>query len=275
MQLGAGRKMVKKRLRVGGLDSYRQFKKKHMAISTDSIIHYTEEYKTLISIISEGFKIKYCVEILKTRNNKTSSSAHPMISFCDIPLSDSHRHFGLYGYYGIGLSKSWAKNMGINPVLYIDSESFIGECIKNAFSSFKGISGDHSTDIKEMIIQTKCFTKNYSGPLKRGVINDDNYKFYDEREWRFIPGKNDMGNKSRSLAKSTYLADKNKFNNDISSFRFKFSHSHISYIIVKATIEIPDMIEFLRTTFYKSITGSELDILLSKVCSTEQIIQDY
>lgn len=246
-----------------------------MALSTDSIIHYTEEFKTLTSIISEGFKIKYCLERLETINNTKRETAHPMISFCDIPLSDSHRHFGLYGYYGIGLSKNWAKNMRINPVLYIERESSIGESIENAFDLYSDIDGSHSIEVKEMIISTKCFTKNYSGLLKRGAIDSDNYKFYDEREWRFVPEKSDIGGKSRSIPILKYLAGKDNHNKNISSYRFKFAHSDISYIIVKETKEIPNMIEFLRTTFYKLITGSELDILVSKVCSTEQIIQDY
>ena len=91
-----------------------------MPISTDSIIHYTDDIDKLKGIISEGFKIKYCLEVLETTDH-TISNAHPMISYCDIPLSESSRHFGLYGCYGVGMSKEWAKKKGINPVLYIDN----------------------------------------------------------------------------------------------------------------------------------------------------------
>jgi len=239
-----------------------------MAISTDSIIHYTNDLEHLKGIIREGFKIKYCVEHLYV-GEKESIKAHPMISFCDIPLSESNRHFGLYGCYGIGMSKNWAKQMGINPVLYIEKESYIGASIAESFNSnAEGI-------VKELIVQTKCFTKNYSGPLKRGAINTDNYIFYDEREWRLIPRKNDIGNKSRSLDIVEYKKNKTKHNEYLSKYRFKFDTNDISYIIVKETSEIPEIIEFLRNTFYKEIIGSELDILLSKVCSTEQIIRDY
>lgn len=240
-----------------------------MAISTDSIIHYTDDIEKLKGIISEGFKIKYCVEVLYT-NDEQTSNAHPMISFCDIPLSESNRHFGLYGCYGIGMSKEWAKKMRINPVLYIEKESYIGASIKNSFTATAT-----DPEIKELIIQTKCFTKNYSGRLKRGSIDSDNYIFYDEREWRFIPQKKDIGNKSRSLNISDYTKNKAKFNQNLADYRFKFEISDISYLIVKNTSEIPEIIEFLRNTFYKTIIGSELDILLSKVCSTEQIIRDY
>ena len=63
-----------------------------MPISTNSIIHYTKKLDTLKMILKEGFKIKYCVESLIIEN-KAMHSCHPMISFCDIPLSESSKHF--------------------------------------------------------------------------------------------------------------------------------------------------------------------------------------
>ncbi|RZJ20426.1 MAG: hypothetical protein EON51_15145 [Acinetobacter sp.] len=78
-----------------------------MSLSTNSIIHYTDTFKKLLGILSEGFSIKYCAERLVVDGSKGSSAAHPMISFCDIPLSQSSEHFSSYGKYGIGLSKYW------------------------------------------------------------------------------------------------------------------------------------------------------------------------
>ena len=102
-----------------------------MAISTNSIIHYTKSFEILSSILKEGFKIKYCAEILKLGKTRTSKAAHPMISFCDIPLSNSSQHFDAYGKYGLGLTKEWAVRNGINPVLYIDKNSLIAKSISS------------------------------------------------------------------------------------------------------------------------------------------------
>jgi Putative abortive phage resistance protein AbiGi, antitoxin len=138
-----------------------------MSISTNSIIHYTNTSNKLKGIIKEGFKIKYCYECLIT-GGVTYSNAHPLISFCDIPLSDSSRHFGLYGHYGIGISKEWAKKKRINPVLYIDEDSKIAEAI---IAAAKEILKDGSKKLfasQDMLFLTKCLAKNYSGPLTRG-----------------------------------------------------------------------------------------------------------
>ncbi|MBL0709893.1 MAG: hypothetical protein JJV99_02585, partial [Colwellia sp.] len=106
-----------------------------MAISTNSIIHYTNSIDILTSILQEGFRIRYCSEILRLGNKGHSKAAHPMVSFCDIPLSDSIQHFEAYGEYGIGLSKKWAVNNGINPVIYIDKNLLISESISELLKS--------------------------------------------------------------------------------------------------------------------------------------------
>lgn len=99
-----------------------------MAISTNSIIHYTNSLDAIKGILKEGFRIKYCSEKIELGNG-SSNAAHPMISFCDIPLSDSIQHFDAYGRYGIGLSKKWAIENGVNPVLYIDKKSLVAKCV--------------------------------------------------------------------------------------------------------------------------------------------------
>ncbi|HMJ46667.1 MAG TPA: abortive infection system antitoxin AbiGi family protein [Ferruginibacter sp.] len=245
-----------------------------MSISTNSIIHYTNTLDKLKSIIKEGFRIKYCVEKLLSKK-RSYGNAHPMISFCDIPLSDSVRHFDLYGNYGIGISKEWAKKYGINPVLYIDTDSRIGDALDNMQEKFEKAKDVIPPEAFNVILMTKCFSKNYKGPLKRGKINIPDYKFYDEREWRFVPTREDIQNEKISIMADVYEKDKDLYNNKLANYRYTFNHDDISYLIVKSTDEIPDMIEFLRNTFYKTLKISELDILLSKVCSTEQIIEDY
>jgi hypothetical protein len=238
-----------------------------MAISTNSIIHYTSSLGTLKAILKDGFRIKYCNEKLQLGVG-FSNTAHPMVSFCDIPLSQTKKHFDAYGKYGIGLTKNWAFQQKINPVLYIDRHSLIAENIHELIKTNKQVA---------QVQRIKSCAKNYAGKLERNEVCIPEYRFYDEREWRFVPAINDEEfakcKSAISIKTESYLENKETYNNQVSNYRIKFNPEDISYIIVQHTSEISDIITFLRTQ-YKCI-ATELDILFSKVCSTEQIMEDY
>lgn len=247
-----------------------------MPISTESIIHYTDKFEKLSSIIKEGFRIKYCKEMLHLTGTNGSSAAHPMICFCDIPLSQSYEHFKSYGCYGIGLTKGWAVRNGINPVLYISTGSHFAITIHSLIKERRKTNSNLTEQQKNEILRIKCFAKNYRGQLIRhdGTINNG-YIFYNEREWRFIPTKDKIPNSPLSIKSSEYSKDKDRYNTPLSEFRLIFEAEDISYIIVEKTSEIPDLIKILRDKYNPMLTIHQMDILLSKICSTEQIKSDY
>ncbi len=246
-----------------------------MSISTNSIIHYTNSLDNLIGILQEGFRIKYCSERLNLGKSRYSSAAHPMISFCDIPLSASIQHFEAYGKYGIGLSKKWAFEIGINPVLYIDENSLFAENLYELIKERRNEKTNLTLKQKKEILHIKSYAKNYSGSFTRKNKIYKNYKFYDEREWRIVPDNNILGAALFSISSKAYKSNKEKYNSRISSIRLEFEAKDISYIIVERTDEIPDIIKIVRDCFGKRCTSEQLDILFSKICSTEQIIADY
>jgi hypothetical protein len=246
-----------------------------MAISTNSIIHYTDTIKKLESILTEGFAIKYCSEKLVLEDDISSFAAHPMVSFCDIPLSQSYRHYDAYGRYGIGVSKAWANKLGINPVLYLDKKSSICKTLGELIKERRNDKSNLSKRQKEMILRIKCFAKNYSGHLKRKTIDEKDYRFYDEREWRLVPENDELKGATFSINLTSYDKDKEKYNGKISTLRFGFDANDISYIIVDKTSEISRIINLLRNHYSVKCTAHDLDILFSKICSTEQIINDY
>ena len=149
-----------------------------MSISTNSIIHYTNSLDNLIGILQEGFKIKYCSERLNLGKSRYSSAAHPMISFCDIPLSASIQHFEAYGKYGIGLSKKWAFEIGINPVLYIDENSLFAENLYELIKERRNEKTNLTLKQKKEILHIKSYAKNYSGSFTRKNKIYKNYKFF-------------------------------------------------------------------------------------------------
>jgi hypothetical protein len=102
-----------------------------MGISTNAVIHFTNKIERLRGILTEGFKVKYCLEKNYVKGGQISAAV-PMVSFCDLPLSEIKNHILKYGSYGIGLKKSWALTNGLNPVLYIDRNSDLGGNIRAA-----------------------------------------------------------------------------------------------------------------------------------------------
>ena len=243
-----------------------------MAISSNSIIHYTEQFDVLCKILKDGFKIKYCGEKLKLKGYKGSYAAHPMVSFCDIPLTESAAHFQSYGFYGIGLYKKWACEKKLNPVLYIEENSSVAKLLAKMLNSLRH---NNSGDVSFEIYLLKAFSKNYSGKLKTSKRNETNYIFYNEREWRYVPDKKKINNELISIALSKYNEDKEKYNDKISQSKLGFEPKDISYIIVEKIDEIPKIVKYIKDIYEDKCTAKELDILLTKICSTEQILSDY
>lgn len=246
-----------------------------MSISTNSIIHYTSSLDNLIGILKEGFRMKYCSERLNLGKSRYSSAAHPMVSFCDIPLSSSIQHFKAYGKYGIGLSKKWAFEKGINPVLYIDENSLFAENLFELIKERRKTTTNLTLKQQKEILRIKSYAKNYSGSFTRNEVVYRDYKYYDEREWRIVPDRTVLQGAPFSISSSVYKSDKERYNVRISDIRLTFEAKDISYIIVKQTDEIPTIIKIIRDCFSEKCTSAQLDILFSKICSTEQIISDY
>ena len=160
-------------------------------------------------------------------------------------------------------------------MIYFDKNSLFENSTYELIKERRKKNSNLTHEQKQFILQIKSYAKNYSGPFKRRNIDNSNYKFYDEREWRLVPKREEMNNALFSINLSDYLKDKDKYNSKIYDCRFTFKAMDISYIILEKTTEIPKMINFLRGKYADKCTANELDILFSKICSTEQIIADY
>ncbi|MBE7698643.1 abortive infection system antitoxin AbiGi family protein [Tenacibaculum finnmarkense] len=252
-----------------------------MALSTNSVIHYTKKIENLSSIISDkSFKIKYCNENLDCITKSNSHFAINMVSFCDIPLSDVKNHIDSYGSFGIGLTKSWAKNKGLNPVMYIEENS---KLTKNYHKQFDRLlnSNEKEMDIHQDFIDDFfefCkYLKLYEGPLKTGKVNSDNYRFYDEREWRYCLSGEDLKEEEFSaiLLSKEYNKNRDEYNQKLIKFRLEFDFNDISYLIVDDESEIPELIKCIENSFEDDCTAKQLKILSTKILTKNQICNDF
>ena len=94
-----------------------------MSISSNSLFHFTGRYILQKILIEAKLRGKYCKEqIVYVEDTKLNELVVPMISLCDIPLESYVNSSGeKYGYYALGLKKTWGFKNGLNPVLYIEN----------------------------------------------------------------------------------------------------------------------------------------------------------
>lgn len=226
-------------------------------ISTSSLFHYTYSYDKLLSILKEGFKPKYSLEklsILKTDDllssfaetfglrkepeEITDELAIAMVCFCDIPLNLVGNHINIYGKYAIGLTKTWGIKNAISPVFYIaDSETrFFFEALIRITHRIRPtihekVSGPTTDDlplfaeINNLISANQnliMFVKPYQGKYERTSIgfSEKNYRFYDEREWRYRP--------PNFLTARTYLT-KDEFNDSAERAKYEDVLFYVTY----------------------------------------------
>ncbi len=245
-----------------------------MSISPSTLFHFTNK-KGLKGILKDNFKMKYCLEKLPNRQ-ESGSIAIPMVSFCDIKISEIKEHIEKYGKYGIGLSKEWANQKKLSPVFYQNLNSgFSSGLISNMSASLKSNTEDR---FKDIVIDLLRLSKEYEGTLKRrNNIVSKKYRFADEREWRFVPEMNMNRKFPDFLLESDYdtTEKKRKANTKLGVERLCFNANQIMYLIVKEESEINELITYIRSVKGKSYMMDEVDRLTTRIISCERILNDF
>ena len=263
-----------------------------MALSTDTLIHFTDSKENLKSILQENFRIFMCNERL-VLNRRSPSVPHqgmldihvPMVSFCDIPLSEIKDHMSKYGSYGLGMTKVWGARKGLNPVLYLEQGSNLIKSFKLAFTRLT--HGTHESkpsqtdaqrainaEAQKALTDVMRYLKNYESYLYRDGELTLKYRFSDEREWRYVPpytancemllGDPDFHKPDIRSAAEAKLVD----------FRLEFEPNDIKYIIINDDSEISEFIEHLRSVKSKKYSPDEIDRLTTRILTSEQINSD-
>lgn len=177
-------------------------------ISSKYVSHFTPKFDTLLKIVENGFRPNECDEFqiykqdyleLEVLNNfhtalavgcdKVDSLIHkvPMICFSDIPHRFASKHRLKYGKYCISLTKRWAIDKGLSPLIYVPKSSKIHVLLK-AINSIKDrlvlLNRKKSNEIPEIIQLSQKLDLLFEF-IKPYINRNNNYKFYDEREWRY------------------------------------------------------------------------------------------
>lgn len=248
-----------------------------MGLSSNSIIHFTKSKEFLKGILRDNFKIFYCIEHIHL-SGVESSYAVPMVSFCDIPLSEVKQHITKYGSYGIGLTKEWAERQRLNPVLYMEKNSLLSQSYLTFYKKYL-IEANKRRDCLEE--HEKCiadilrYIKNYQNDLARGgqVLKD--YRFSDEREWRYVLDFNET--LDFILTEQEYHTEeqKQKANFSIDKHRLEFTPNDIKYVIIENDQEIPEFLEILKSSKGNKYSYNDVERLMTRLITTEQIVHDF
>ena len=269
------------------------------AVSSNTLFHFTSRREFLIGILENNFRPRYCLETLSCVEvtsplglGRVHDFAIPMVCFCDIPLSLTGKHLAEYGNYGLGMTKEWGMRNGLNPVLYVHLDSTLKKLITDTIEVVNHLDFDNKkhnlSGIADVAIDVdalwdtfdylKFFTKPYEGPFHRaGQIK--NVRFYDEREWRFVPRKNGTNSWKKYLHKWEFEDESKKNQQNALIYQddaaaLFFTPNDIKYIIVANESEVlsmADEIENIKSDF----SEPEKKQLITRVISAEQIREDF
>ncbi|MBL7846419.1 MAG: hypothetical protein JNL40_03035 [Cyclobacteriaceae bacterium] len=249
-----------------------------MAISSNTLFHFCDSMEVILSILSNGFYPSYCWEEIDVKGSRKLQAGVPMVSFCDLPLSLIGKHIGHYGRYGIGMTMSWGQKKGLNPVLYLSKDSTLAKSlleIGDSMIRFHQIPQenkeiDSAFDNLYAVFQ---YVKNYVGTFRsKNGKEIKSYKFYDEREWRYIippADENLIVTKQEYDVWRTSSATKPL----MESHALKFDPQDIKYLIASSEKEAEDLLQWIQDSNIGD--DHQKRILSTRILTTEQIQEDF
>lgn len=259
---------------------------KDTSLYPDILFHFTDK-NGLYKILENNFRLSYSKEKIEGKTTNRELFV-PMVSFCDLKLSQLKVHMSKYGKYGIGLSKDWANKNGLNPVMYVNKNCQFTDNFNNALNKiYPDLAkirkhkyenkNEHSSVPNQYldIIDAYRYMKNYEGNLERNGITYENFRFADEREWRYVPPLRDKHIEYPFIASSNIRnkSEKLEFNRKIENIKLYFNPNDIKYLIIENDSEINDLIQHIRHV-KKFYTYDDRDRLLSRILTSEQIEND-
>jgi hypothetical protein len=247
-------------------------------ISSNTLFHFTGTREILNKILASNFEPKYSLETVPFATSL--KFAVPMVSFCDLPLSQIKNHLDTYGYYGIGMSKEWGIKNGVNPVLYTVPNSTLALDIGFAFTHkllpAKIAKASRKYDQYLYILDVLRYLKPYKGSFTRGGTTKKNVLFYDEKEWRYVPHLNDLKLPLFLLEKDFLNEKKRQDANDKAHLsRLNFNINDIRYIIINHDGELLQTIKDIENIKGNKYTLEEVKILTSKILTCDNIQKDF
>lgn len=240
---------------------------------SQTLFHFTKDLETLKKILKNGFWPRYCLEDTRWHEQLDAETvAFPMVCFCDIPLSKIHSHLNFYGKYGLGVTKEWAINNKINPILYLAGENTLSQALREIISYAYSLEETE----KYNAIKTIRYIYQNIKPTK-GLMTINNCltekDFHLESEWRFVPRDGNIEPyllNNQFNDKATLEAENEK---TYKNCRLKITPTDIKYIFVEQETDIPEVIKFIQSDL-NSYPFIDTHILMSRITSIKDVGDD-
>lgn len=164
----------------------------------------------------------------------------------------------------------------LSPVLYGHHGSgAYHEMMETYKALHAGSAGQLDPDLERRFFGFLSFVKPYEGTFWRAGAYVPHVRFYDEREWRYVPA---LETDELFLEKDNYLDDKRRdeANKRIAAdYRLRFSPEDIRYIIVGSDEEILPMVDAVLHIKGRNYTYDDLRLLTTRIISATQIKEDF
>lgn len=254
----------------------------HSGLYPQTLFHFTEFKEALWGILEENFKITYSEErltaVLPGGKKEHRIFGVPQVSFCDLRLSELRVHMKHYGLYGIGMKKEWAQRKRLNTVYYASMEAdFLGHYLTSLVPLHSAVWNSANSSLQKPyadFMELLRFTKNYEGALwRQGKLVDLNFRFANEREWRYVLPANEISYPFGPTDKMNPIG-KSYLNSLISGHRLHFDPDDINYIIVEHESERDAIIEHIKYSKGKKYPKEAVKRLQSRILTAEQIALD-
>lgn len=212
-----------------------------MGLSSNILWHQTN-YNSLRKIL-KGKRLLCAYSVEDVADMTGQNLAFPMVSMCDLPLSEFTEFQGKYDHYSIGLSREWGSKNKFTPIWYYEAKSRVPQMLRREILN----AANNNSDSITSLIGILSYMKKVEGPLPKH--NYSTYRFYDEREVRFVPSFEYVlrGGDKPFLTETEYADYKATNGSPVINAYVAFDWSDVRYIIVKEKHQIEKIISDLDT----------------------------
>jgi hypothetical protein len=232
-------------------------------LSASVLFTFTPKMKYLLQMLQEGINPRFVYERLPVGKRYYIA---PMKCFCDIPLGMVKNHMQRYGFYGLGLKKSFLQEHRVTPVVYLHKNSL-------AYFNLNRKVGENMGEVPFLPLLKRYLGDDYFFSESSNQTQKKRIHFYDEREWRYIPEgyKLEMANGFKTIEEGlSHVMQMNK--NTAQQFvPIKIPIEALDYIIIRKRKELAGTLTELRHIF----GSKDRDLLYTKVLIAENIISDF